>query len=150
MKSPVPEIKDTCVYECLWRFTSQRQVILEKRMLGESGPWSDDPILNTYRFTNAYRFADRTSQYLIHEVIGDREASADDMLYRILLFKVFNRIETWELLTERFGPISKNAAKIGIESRQVTARNDRPTTRRDRKIRGTSTGKPVRSRAPCR
>ncbi len=38
--------------------------------------------------------------------------------------------------------------KIGTESKQVKIRKERPITRRLRKMRGTSTGSPVRSRAP--
>ncbi len=34
--------------------------------------------------------------------------------------------------------------KMGMERRQVTARKERPTTRRERRMRGTSTGRPVR------
>jgi hypothetical protein len=40
--------------------------------------------------------------------------------------------------------------KIGSESKHVLKRNPRPTTRLDRRMRGTSTGSPVRSRAPWR
>ena len=40
--------------------------------------------------------------------------------------------------------------KIGTEMTHVDARNPRPTTRRLRRMRGTSTGSPVRSRAPWR
>ena len=42
------------------------------------------------------------------------------------------------------------AWKIGIDSRHVNTKKGRPITRRLRKMRGTSTGKPVRSRAPWR
>ena len=40
--------------------------------------------------------------------------------------------------------------KTGIERLHVTIRKPRLMTRRLRRIRGTSTGSPVRSRAPCR
>lgn len=59
-----------------------------------------DPILQTYKFTNVYRACDRVSQYLIKNVIYkdlDRY-TAEDVLLRILVFKVFNKIETWEYL----------------------------------------------------
>lgn len=63
---------------------------------------TDDPILQEYKFTNVYRASDRVSQYLIKNVIYkdlDRYAP-EDVLLRILVFKVFNRIETWEYLDE--------------------------------------------------
>lgn len=61
---------------------------------------TDDPILQTYKFTNVYRACDRVSQYLIRNVIYqdlDRY-TPEDVLLRILVFKVFNKIETWEYL----------------------------------------------------
>lgn len=59
-----------------------------------------DPILQAYKFTNVYRACDRVSQYLIKNVIYqdlDRY-TPEDVLLRILVFKVFNKIETWEYL----------------------------------------------------
>lgn len=61
---------------------------------------TDDPILKEYKFTNVYRASDRVSQYLIRNVIyKDLDIyTPEDVLLRILVFKVFNRIETWEYL----------------------------------------------------
>lgn len=63
---------------------------------------TDDPILQDYKFTNVYRVCDRVSQYLIKEVInkGYGKYRPEDMLLRILVFKVFNKIETWEYLSQ--------------------------------------------------
>ena len=63
---------------------------------------TDDPILKEYKFTNVYRACDRVSQYLIRNVIYkdlDRY-TPEDVLLRILVFKVFNKIETWQYLNK--------------------------------------------------
>ena len=62
--------------------------------------WTADPILREYKFTNVYRATDRVSQYLIHEVIYKDldQYSPEDLLLRILIFKIFNKPETWEYL----------------------------------------------------
>ena len=62
--------------------------------------WTDDLILRTYKFTNVYRALDRVSQYLIKNVIYGKYAATreEDMLLRILVFKIFNRPDTWEFL----------------------------------------------------
>ena len=99
----------TVVFETYWRFAHLRQEIYYGRLRSLSPPWTSDSILSTYRFTNAFRAADRVSQYLISEVIyhdDHRSDTADDIVLRVLLFKIFNRIETWELLRERVGRIS--------------------------------------------
>ncbi len=100
-------IKPTPVYDTYWRFAAERQKIFFKRARGESSPWTTDPILKVHKFTNAYRASDRVSQYLIRNVIYDNDfqGSSLDTFFRIILFKLFNRISTWELLKEEFGEI---------------------------------------------
>jgi hypothetical protein len=96
---PVP----SPVFESYWRFASERQAIYERRLLGHSPPWTDDSIISAYRFTNTYRAADRVSQYLIREVIYGGDSSPDQVVFRIFLFRFFNKIETWKLLQDTFG-----------------------------------------------
>src|SRR4051794_37849562 len=59
----------TPVVDTYWRFAAARQAIYEARLAGAPAPWSDDPVLQAFRFTNVYRAADRVSQFLISEVI---------------------------------------------------------------------------------
>ncbi len=90
--------KPTEVYETFWRFAAERQRIFFARLENYPYPWTDDPILSTYKFTNAYRASDRVSQYLIKHVIYEGEQAPEEIFFRIILFKLFNKIETWELL----------------------------------------------------
>jgi hypothetical protein len=100
--------KVTVVYDAYWRFAAERQHMFFRRLDRAPRPWTDDPILNTYKFTNAYRASDRVSQYLIRRVIyrDDLPCSETEVCFRILLFKLFNRIETWELLEQAFGAVT--------------------------------------------
>ncbi len=74
-----------------------------RRIRGEPPPWTTDPIIAAHRFTNAYRAADRVSQYLIRNVIYEGDTSAEEVFFRTILFKLFNRIDTWKLLVEQLG-----------------------------------------------
>jgi NTP pyrophosphatase (non-canonical NTP hydrolase) len=96
------------VYESYWRFAAERQAVFFRRARGETRPWTDNPVLAIYKFTNAYRASDRVSQYLIRHVIyrDDLAKSPSEVFFRILLFKLFNKIETWELLERALGPIT--------------------------------------------
>ena len=96
------------VYESYWRFAAERQAVFFRRARGEIQPWTDNPVLSIYKFTNAYRASDRVSQYLIRHVIyrEDLPKSPSEIFFRILLFKLFNKIETWELLERTVGPIT--------------------------------------------
>ena len=91
------------LYPILWRFAVERQGIYLRRVSGEASPWTADPVLSAYRFTNAYRAADRVSQYLIRLAYADGEASGDTLFLRTILFKVFNRIDTWEAIVQKLG-----------------------------------------------
>lgn len=104
---PLPA-KTTEVFDSYWKFAAIRQEAFFNRLEGKSYPWSNDPIINRHRFTNVYRAADRVSQYLIKNVIYNENLpqTPKEILFRILLFKLFNKIETWELLISKFGPLS--------------------------------------------
>jgi hypothetical protein len=96
------------VYESYWRFAAERQAVFFRRARGETRPWTDNPVLSIYKFTNAYRASDRVSQYLIRHVIyrDDLPSSPREIFFRILLYKLFNKIETWELLERSLGPLT--------------------------------------------
>src|SRR5687768_17836021 len=66
-------LKVTRVFSSYWRFAAERQRIFLRRLRGANPPWSDDPVLQVHKFTNAYRASDRVSQYLIRRVIYERE-----------------------------------------------------------------------------
>src|SRR5258708_1700210 len=95
----------TIVFETYWKFAAERQRIYEKRVNGQPAPWTTDPILQAHKFTNPFRAADRVSQFLIRHVIYEPSASTkpEEVVFRILLFKLFNSIPTWEVLKAKFG-----------------------------------------------
>jgi hypothetical protein len=96
----------TKVFDTYWRFAAERQAIFLQRIKCPWGPWTKDPILQEYKFTNAYRASDRVSQYLIRNVIYQGNHALEEVFFRIILFKLFNKIETWELLQRELDCIS--------------------------------------------
>lgn len=106
------ELRPTEVFDTYWRFAFERQEIFFHRLEGALPPWSADPILQRYRFTNVYRASDRVSQYLIRRVQYAGEQHPAELFFRTILFKMFNRIETWELLEKAFGGI--HAAEFDV------------------------------------
>ena len=98
--------KTTEVFDAYWRLAAERQAIFFHRFRREPPPWTKDPILLRHKFTNAYRASDRVSQFLIRHVIYKGEQTPDEVFFRTILFKLFNRISTWHLLKEEFGEVS--------------------------------------------
>jgi hypothetical protein len=68
--------------------------------------WTDDPILRVHRFCNTYRILDRVSQYIVREVIEKGPQDPTEVLFRVALFNLFTKIETYELLQNQLGEIT--------------------------------------------
>lgn len=100
-RDPVPR---PGIYEYYWRFAAERQRAFERRVAGEPWPWTDDPILQTYKFCNVFRAADRVSQYMIREVCyHDEPCTPADRLFQIVAFRTFSKIETWRAVRTHLG-----------------------------------------------
>ena len=101
--SPGRTLKATPMFDAYWCFAAERQRLFMRRVHGSPYPWTDNPVLRRHRFTNAYRAADRVSQYLIRHVLYEGPQTPVEVFFRALLFKLFNRIDTWEALVSQFG-----------------------------------------------
>lgn len=101
--------RPTPVFDTYWRFALARQRLYFDRLSGATAERTD-PILSAHRFTNCYRASDRVSQFAIAPVAypGADVGALDerDIIFRVLLFKVFNRIDTWRSLEAELGTIS--------------------------------------------
>lgn len=113
----------TVVFDSYWRFAAERLAMYYRRFRDPVGPWTVDPVLAAHRFTNTFRAADRVSQYLIREVQyrSDRSQAPAEVFFRTLLFKVFNRIETWEAIEAAVGPVSWQGADLDAIVRALDA-----------------------------
>lgn len=93
------------VYDTYWKTAAERQEIFFRRLKGQV-PTTDDPIFASYKFCNVYRASDRVSQFLIKEVIYNRQHNELNTLFRIFLFRLLNKNETWTELEKILGGIS--------------------------------------------
>lgn len=97
------EPKPTAAWDAYWRLAAERQEIFFKRLAGLPPPWTNDPVLAAYRFTNAYRASDRASQFLIRDVQYAGLQDAENLFFRTVLFKLFNLPSTWRGLCAAVG-----------------------------------------------
>lgn len=105
-------IVPSIAYDTYWVFAHRRQQAFFSRLHGVTNNISVDPIIKKYKFTNVYRACDRVSQYLIKQVIYSDQYRPRDLFIRIILFKLFNKIDTWNLLENRFGIICENTFNV--------------------------------------
>jgi hypothetical protein len=83
------EVKVTPVFDAYWQFAAERQRIFFRRHDGIAGVLTNDPVLQLFKFTNAYRASDRVSQYLIKRVIYRDDLPSDEtnVFFRVLLIE---------------------------------------------------------------
>ncbi len=113
--------KPTVVFDTYWRFAAARQSVFFARLAGGPPPWTEDRILLHNKFTNAYRASDRVSQYLIQHVIHAGSDEPDEVFFRTILFKLFNKTETWERFVGEFGEAAYRDFTVERYDRVLTA-----------------------------
>lgn len=111
------------VFRYYFYFMQERMNIFLRKCEGKL-ILTQDPILREYKFTNVYRACDRVSQYLIRNVIYNNveKYTPEDMLLRILVFKIFNKIETWEYLKQTYGEITISNFDVKSISKLLSVR----------------------------
>ncbi|CAE6443536.1 unnamed protein product [Rhizoctonia solani] len=98
---PVSLMLDTMFY-----WIHERHELFLRRFEGHPPPWTEDDILRNHRFTNVSRTYDRATQFLINRVINVGDQAHEELFFRTVLFRLFNRISTYEYLERRCGPLT--------------------------------------------
>jgi hypothetical protein len=93
-----------------WHWISERHRIYLLRQSGAAKPWTADPILQRYKFTNAFRQLDRGTQWLTQNFLGPFEnASGGLIVGNVAWYRMFN----WTGTGERLGwQVDWNTDKI--------------------------------------
>lgn len=84
-------------------FVQERHRIWWKRQRGLEGPWTDDPVLRTRKFTNVFRVLDYGSQFLCKELLWDEPHDPGTVWMRAFLYRYINRPEPFLAFKEEFG-----------------------------------------------
>jgi hypothetical protein len=83
--------------DAFWNFVVERQSIYHKRMVMEElPPWTRDPVLRQYFFTNVYRELDKGTIFLIRNILKIQDDK--DLLFAIMVYRLFNDIDTFRFL----------------------------------------------------
>jgi len=83
--------------DAFFAFVRERYRIRQQRNAGLPWPWTDDPLLRKYSFTEVFREDDRTTAWLrkyVREPLRDHP----QVLPAVLIFRWFNRISTGEAI----------------------------------------------------
>jgi len=71
---------------------------LLKDVQHQKRPWTKDPILKTFKFTNVRREHDPTTRWVITHIINHPWLTYKQKVFNIILYRGYNKIETAELL----------------------------------------------------
>jgi hypothetical protein len=89
-------------WEMYFRNMVERQNIWYKRViLGQPKPWTNDPVLSQYHFTNVDRRLDRVTLYYIDNVLPNLKDNYESKKYLILntfIYRLFVRPDTWAVM----------------------------------------------------
>lgn len=96
-----------------WAFVVMRQnAWYRKEVLRLPPPWTADPIINEWRFTNIYRELDRGTLFLCEQVLEQYDGSQEQMAMLVALYRAFNRIDTWLDLVRYLGGLDSTRAEM--------------------------------------
>lgn len=98
--------RDPVTGETLWdmyfKNMVERQNIWHKRvMLGLQAPWTEDPVMSRYHFTNVDRKLDRVTLFYIDNVLPnlqDNDESRKFLLLNTFIYRLFVRPDTWKVI----------------------------------------------------
>jgi hypothetical protein len=81
-----------------WQFAHERQSIWHRRFVQQlPKPWTSDPMLKRYHFTNVHRELDIGTQVMQTYVIDQHQ---DELLitliFNVMLYRIFNRADMWQ------------------------------------------------------
>lgn len=106
--------------ERFFNYACKRYNILLNRRAGLPVPWTDDPVLSAWRFTNVFREDDKTTTWF-RDNVRDKMRRSPAVMMATIAFRAFNRIETGELLKDDL--VSQNwdfaAWKEKLEARRA-------------------------------
>lgn len=81
--------------------TERYKIHVRKDFLKQKAPWTDDEILQCYKFCNVRREHDRQSQYLIKNISTNPCLSLEDKIVNSFYFRAWNN---WDTMKDLGGP----------------------------------------------
>lgn len=87
------ELDNTSTLPAFFKWMSERHAIWERRVSGMSWPWTDDPILQEFKFTNVFRERDRGTEVL-RRLNSARSLAC--RVFNVFLYRMINNAETFE------------------------------------------------------
>lgn len=102
---------------------AREAVRINREDMGLPRPWTQDSILNTYKFCNVYREDDATTRWFRDKIRGPMSETAEVLLATVL-FRWFNRISTGEAIFCQLGDYSEGRGLVRTAWEEYLERRD--------------------------
>ena len=109
------------IFNIFLYWINERHSIYLKRDAGEQWPWTNDPILQEYKFTNVFRQLDRVTKAWTSYYEEHVDAPYTEIFRNLMVFRMFN----WPLTYAALGgwrkrPLHPDKMKEGLHQRRAT------------------------------
>ena len=82
--------------ETFWKMIQERHLIYKRKEIEQlPPPWTNDPILLNYKFTNIFRFLDRGTRIVTEHILDHEDYEDSSIIFNVILYRLFNKIETF-------------------------------------------------------
>lgn len=81
-----------------WEYIAKRHTIyVLKEEQRRPPPWTDDPLLRQFKYTNVHRELDRGTRFVYNYIYPEfgKDVSVTDIVFNVLAYRLFNKIETY-------------------------------------------------------
>jgi hypothetical protein len=102
------------IVEPVKKFIVERETIRIKKERGDPAPWTTDPVLANFRFTNVYREDDKVTRWGAEYV-----RTAPSPILACTVFRWFNRISTGDAIFEQQSATGETAWEMYLRTGNV-------------------------------
>lgn len=95
IKCAHPKINYENVAHLLDFITERYKIHIKKDVLHEQAPWTKNPILKEFKFTNVRREHDKQSRYLINNISQNIDLTLREKIVNTIMFRAWNNFNTF-------------------------------------------------------
>ena len=93
IKNALPEMIEGRL-ELFTHYINEREAVRKAKESRMPFPWTDDPIIRDYRFTNVRRTDDTVSKWYIENIATNNDLTLYDKIANAILFRCYNKPQT--------------------------------------------------------
>lgn len=93
-----PVVFNNVELDRFWNFVHERHSVYHRRFILRlpREQWTDDPVLQRFKFTNIYRELDPGTIYAVDEILSRDDSRREDRVFNLMLYRLMCSIPTYE------------------------------------------------------